>query len=167
MNPAPISCYALLREVWAALRDADNRLMPAHGGNVARCDQRIREAREAIADALRLIEGYVARDISPEAPVSPAAESPPPAPPSASGAGMREPLPFWPVGTPVVLTDDLGDRWNTETRTRPYVLGYSNVVCVNGIAGGYLCDRMVPGHDPSLYHLDDRTRVTVPTKEST
>ena len=66
----------------------------------------------------------------------------------------------WPEGSDVVVTDDLGRRWNTRTRSEPWFLGGVPVVLIEGIAGGYLCSRMVPGNDPTLRHFRDRKAPT-------
>lgn len=49
-----------------------------------------------------------------------------------------------PEGTPVLLTDDFGDKHETKTRSIAWVLGGNAVVMVDGRAGGYLLDRIKP-----------------------
>ena len=68
----------------------------------------------------------------------------------------QTPLPDLPTGTPVILTDDHGRRWNTETRSEPWHVSGIPVVLVEGIAGGYRCDRLTPGRGDGLAHFRDR-----------
>lgn len=49
-----------------------------------------------------------------------------------------------PPGTPVTMTNDVGGKIDTKTRSVAWVLGGDPVVMVEGIAGGYLLSRMVP-----------------------
>jgi hypothetical protein len=67
-----------------------------------------------------------------------------------------------PPGTAVVLRDDLGQRWNTRTRSRPWTSPSMGrmLVCVEGRAGGYDAERLTPGNDPALRHFRDRNRPT-------
>lgn len=63
-------------------------------------------------------------------------------------------------GTPVILTDDTGRRWNTTTRSFPWTTGDGTaIVSVQGIAGGYLLSRIEPGYDSTLAHFRDRKGV--------
>lgn len=49
-----------------------------------------------------------------------------------------------PPGTPVTMTNDVGEKIDTKTRSVAWVLGGYSVVMVEGTAGGYLLSRMVP-----------------------
>ena len=67
-------------------------------------------------------------------------------------------LPEWFAGSLAVVTDDLGKRWNTTIQSAPWNLGGYPVVLIEGIAGGYLCSRIVVGeHDPELRHFSERS----------
>lgn len=60
----------------------------------------------------------------------------------------------WPVGQPVILTDDQGKQWYTETESKPWRLGHGDVVvAVRGIAGGYLLSRLQPIPDGTTTSL--------------
>lgn len=51
----------------------------------------------------------------------------------------------WPIGTGVVLVDDLGERAETKTRSMAWPLGHGEaVVMVEGRSGGYMLDRITP-----------------------
>ena len=50
----------------------------------------------------------------------------------------------YPEGTPVILTDDLGNKHETVTRSIAWDVCGSPVVKVNGISGGYLLERVKP-----------------------
>ncbi len=65
-------------------------------------------------------------------------------------------LPEWPLGTPMIVLDDRNLRWNTATRSLPWMLGGQAVVLIEGIAGGYSCDRLAPGSDVQLKHFRER-----------
>jgi hypothetical protein len=78
-----------------------------------------------------------------------------------------QPLPEWPAGTAVVLTDDDGRRYRTTTRSAPWMLGDMPVVLVEGIAGGYRCDRIEPGDVAGLPHFEDRKAVRAGTYVAT
>jgi hypothetical protein len=73
------------------------------------------------------------------------------------------PLPEWPSGTAVILTDDDGRRYRTVTRSAPWMLGGDPVVAVEGIAGGFLCERMMCGDGTGLPHFEDRKAVRAGT----
>ncbi len=54
-----------------------------------------------------------------------------------------------PIGTPVIVTKDLGEQFETKTRSIPWMLGASSrgaghtaVIMVEGISGGYLLERV-------------------------
>ncbi len=54
-----------------------------------------------------------------------------------------------PVGTLVIVTKDLGEQFETKTRSIPWMLGASSrgaghtaVIMVEGISGGYLLERV-------------------------
>lgn len=54
-----------------------------------------------------------------------------------------------PVGTPVIVTKDLGEQFETKTRSEPWMLGASSrgpghtaVIMVEGISGGYSLERV-------------------------
>lgn len=49
------------------------------------------------------------------------------------------------VGDPVTVTKDRGEKFETRTRSEAWVLsGHTAVVMVDGIAGGYLLERVTP-----------------------
>jgi len=65
-----------------------------------------------------------------------------------------------PTDTPAIVTDDFGHRWQTRTRSDPWTLGDGTLVqSIDGIAGGYLAERLTPGEDPTLPHFRDRHAV--------
>ncbi len=48
-----------------------------------------------------------------------------------------------PVGTPVTVTKDLGEKFETTTRSEAWVLGgHTPVILVVGISGGYSLARV-------------------------
>lgn len=54
-----------------------------------------------------------------------------------------------PEGTPVIVTKDRGEEFTTKTRSTPWMMGASSrgpghtaVIMVEGIAGGYLLERV-------------------------
>lgn len=50
-----------------------------------------------------------------------------------------------PVGTPVTVQRDLGALLETKTRSEAWVMGgHSAMVMVDGIAGGYMLERVTP-----------------------
>jgi hypothetical protein len=53
-----------------------------------------------------------------------------------------------PIGTPVTVTRDNGDKFETTTRSEAWVLNAHAMVMVNGISGGYLLSRVVPRETP-------------------
>jgi hypothetical protein len=56
----------------------------------------------------------------------------------------------WPVGTRCTLVDDLGRPSETVTRSEAWLVGPAMpVVKVEGIAGGYKLDRIIP-HPPGV-----------------
>ncbi len=51
-------------------------------------------------------------------------------------------VPDWPIGSRVILRDDLGKDWRTVTRSKPWnICGHASVL-VEGISGSYICSRM-------------------------
>lgn len=48
----------------------------------------------------------------------------------------------WPIGTPVMVTKDDGERVPTRTRSGPWQLGGTWVLLVDGISGGYALARI-------------------------
>lgn len=50
-----------------------------------------------------------------------------------------------PVGTPVTVTKDRGEKVETTTRSEAWVMGgHTAVVLLEGISGGYLLSRVKP-----------------------
>lgn len=48
-----------------------------------------------------------------------------------------------PVGSPVVVTKDMGEQVETRTRSEAWVMGgHTAMVMVDGIPGGYLLSRV-------------------------
>lgn len=54
-----------------------------------------------------------------------------------------------PLGTPVIVMKDLGEKVRTKTRSGPWMLGASSrgaghtaVIMLEGISGGYLLERV-------------------------
>ena len=48
----------------------------------------------------------------------------------------------WSIGTPVLVTEDDGSIWETVTASFPWLIGNDWVICVKGIRGGYLLERV-------------------------
>lgn len=72
----------------------------------------------------------------------------------------------WTVGTPAVVTDDMGTRWRTALRGEPWSAGGGyQLVQIEGIAGRYLCGRIKLGDDPSLPHFRERVRLRAQAHE--
>jgi hypothetical protein len=63
--------------------------------------------------------------------------------PSAAAAQRQADAWAHPVGTPVVVRRDDGSKFETTTRSMPWVLGHgATVILVDGISGGYSLDRV-------------------------
>ena len=57
---------------------------------------------------------------------------------------VRYPDKDTPLGTAVVVRKDDGELFETVTRSKPWALGHGQkVILVDGIAGGYLLERVV------------------------
>jgi hypothetical protein len=57
---------------------------------------------------------------------------------------MRYPNQDTPIGTPVTVRKDDGKLFETVTRSKPWALGHGQkVILVEGIAGGYMLERVV------------------------
>ena len=57
---------------------------------------------------------------------------------------------LYPVGTPVVLTDDFGKKHKTKTRSIAWVAGTQAIVSVEGRTGGYSLYRIKADEETSL-----------------
>lgn len=64
--------------------------------------------------------------------------------------------PAWAPGAPAIVTDDFGRRFRTALRSKTWTVGGERLVLIEGIAGGYLAERVALGDAPELPHFRDR-----------
>jgi len=67
-----------------------------------------------------------------------------------------------PTGSQAIVTDDLGNQWNTITMSQPWEVGIGSpeprtLILIEGIHGGYAIERVqFRPHDPALKSFWER-----------